>query len=276
VAEWLSREGLVKRARRASSLPRGPGQTARTPSEPNGLWTIDFKGEFRTGDRRYCYALTVADLASRFLLAVQGQRCPSGGSVTACTDALFREHGLPEAIHCDGGSPFTGRGIGGYSHVSLRWLKLGIRIERSRRASPQDNASHERMHRTLKAATQRPPAADLRYQQRLFDRFRHEFNYVRPHEALGDRTPAEYYHDSNRPCPRRLPAIDYPGHFELRRISHCGSFKWRNRSIFLGSVFTKELIGLEEIDDGVWSVYFARQLLARFDEHLGRLIEVPV
>jgi putative transposase len=276
VAEWLSREGLVQRVRRDARLPRGPGQGARTPSVPNGLWTIDFKGEFRTGDRRYCYPLTVADLASRFLLAVQGQRGPRGGPVTLCTEALFREHGLPEAIHCDGGSPFTGRGIGGYSHVSLRWLKLGIRIERSRRACPQDNASHERMHRTLKAGTQRPPAENLPAQQRLFNRFRREFNHERPHEALGDRTPAECYRDSSRPCPRRLPAIDYPGHFELRRISLCGGFKWHGRDVFLGSVFAGELIGFEEIDDGVWSVYFARHLLARFDEQLGRLIEVPV
>jgi transposase InsO family protein len=276
VAEWLRREGLVQRPRRASRPPPTAGQSARTPSAPNRLWTIDFKGEFRTGDRRYCYPLTVTDLASRFLLAVQGQRSPSGGPVTACTETLFREHGLPEAIHCDGGSPFTGRGLGRYSHVSLRWLKLGIRIERSRRACPQDNASHERMHRTLKAATQRPPAADLRCQQRLFDRFRHEFNHERPHEALGDHTPAEYYRDSSRRCPPRLPAPSYPGHFELRRVSHGGWFKWRSRSVFLGSVFAGELIGLEEIDDGVWSVYFARHLLARFDEQLGRLIEVPV
>ena len=159
VAEWLSREGrVVKRVRRGSGLPRAPGQSARTPSEPNGLWTIDFKGEFRTGDRRYCYPLTVADLASRYLLALQGQRGPDGAPVTACTDALFREHGLPEAIHCDGGSPFTGRGLGGYSHVSLRRL----RTSRHRLPGALRTASHQPRRRVQVAQSRSVPWQCLR------------------------------------------------------------------------------------------------------------------
>ena len=276
VAELLHREGLVQ-ARRPRLTPRNaPGAPARTPAEPNALWTIDFKGEFRTADHRYCYPLTVTDLASRYVLACQGQLGPCAEPVTACTERLFRVHGLPEAIHSDGGAPFAGTGLGRYSRVSLRWLKLGIRLERSRRGCPQDNASHERMHRTLKQATLRPPAANLRAQQRRFDRFVHEFNHERPHEALGDRRPGEFYCHSNRPYPARLPEVCYPGHYEQRRITHTGEFKWHSRALFFGSVFAGELIGLEEIEDGVWSVYFSNHLLARLDEHLGKLIEVPV
>lgn len=276
VAELLRREGLVHR-RRPRPIPRDlPGEPARTPLEPNALWTIDFKGEFRTGDHRYCYPLTVADLACRYVLACQGELGPLGEPVTTCTERLFRTYGLPETIHSDGGAPFAGTGFGRYSRVSLHWLKLGIRIERSRRGCPQDNASHERMHRTLKDETARPPAANLRAQQRRFDRFVHEFNHVRPHEALADRRPAELYRHSSRLYPSRMPEIVYPGHYEQRRVMRGGEFKWRNRALFLSSVFAGEVIGFDEIEDGVWSVYFGKQLLARLDEHLGKLIEVPM
>jgi putative transposase len=167
-------------------------------------------------------------------------------------------------------------GIGRLSRLSLHWLKLGIRLERSRPACPQDNASHERMHRTLKQATARPPAANLAAQQRRFDRFRHEFNYERPHEALADRTPADCYRPSTRPFPRRIEPTNYPGHYEQRQVNAIGQIRWRNRRWFLGGVLADETIGLKEVEDGVWSLYFRTHLLARLDEQVDRLIEVPV
>jgi transposase InsO family protein len=275
-AAILSRAGLVvERPWRTPPIAR-PAQAARAPSTPNALWTIDFKGQFRTGDHRWCYPLTVADAASRYLLECHAQLRPTAAAVLQRLRRLFREQGLPECIHCDNGSPFASIGIGGLSRVSLEWLKLGIRLERSRRGCPQDNASHERMHRTLKQATARPPAAHLAAQQRRFDHFRVEFNYERPHEALADRTPAELHQPSPRAYPERLSEPHYPGHFEWRRVTHAGELRWHGQRLFLGSVFARELIGLEEIDEGVWSVYFAHHLLARLDEQLGRLIEVPV
>ena len=272
----LRRAGLVTERRRRAPASERAAQAAQTPSVPNALWTIDFKGQFRTGDHCWCYPLTVVDAASRCLLVCHGQPRPDAAPTAQRLRRLFREQGLPECIHSDNGAPFASVGIGGLSRVSLEWLRLGIRIERSRPACPQDNASHERMHRTLKQATARPPAAHLAAQQRRFDRFRQEFNFERPHEALADHTPAEFYRPSPRPYPERLPEPHYPGHFDWRRISHAGELRWHGRHLFLGSVFAGEQIGLEEIDDGVWSVYFAHHLLARLDEHLGRLIEVPV
>jgi transposase InsO family protein len=272
----LRRAGLVAERRRHTPKVERAAQAVQTPTDPNVLWTIDFKGQFRTGDHRWCYPLTVADAASRYLLECHGQLRPTAAPVLLRMRRLFREQGLPECIHCDNGAPFASVGIGGLSRVSLEWLKLGIRLEHSRPGCPQDNASHERMHRTLKQATARPPAANLTAQQRRFNCFRQEFNDERPHEALADHTPAEFYRPSPRPYPERLPEPRYPGHFEWRRISHAGDLRWHGRHLFLGSVFAGELVGLEEVDDGVWSVYFAHHLLARLDEHLGRLIEVPV
>jgi putative transposase len=276
VALILKREGLSAKCRPRRRRIERAGSTARTPPHPNDLWTFDFKGEFRTGDRHYCYPLTTTDLASRDLLQCVALPSTAAAPVRRHTDDLMRELGLPDAIHSDGGAPFAGPGIGRLTQLALHWLKLGIRLERSRPASPQDNASHERMHRTLKQETTRPPAATLAEQQRVFDRFRHQFNHDRPHEALGDRTPADLYRPSSKPFPARLKEVTYPGHFELRRITHVGALRWRSERIFLSSVLARHTVGMEEIDDGVWSVYFAKHLLARLDEQVGRLIEIPV
>ena len=276
VALILRHEGLSHRPRRRHRPPERGGTLARTPAHANELWTFDFKGQFRMLDRHYCHPLTTTDLASRDLLQCVALSSTAGVPVQHHTDALMREVGLPETIHSDGGAPFAGSGIGHLTQLGLHWLKLDIRLERSRPASPGDNASHERMHRTLKQHTARPPAANLRQQQRRFDRFRAEFNHERPHEALLDRTPAELYRASTRPFPDRIEDVTYPGHFELRRITHGGSLCWRSTRIFLSIVLAHETVGLEEIDDGVWSIYFGHHLLARLDEHVGKIIEVPV
>jgi transposase InsO family protein len=276
VALILHREGLSRPPRRPHRRPEYGGTPARTPLHPNGLWTFDFKGQFRMLDRRYCYPLTTTDLASRDLLQCVALPSTAAPPVQRHTDALMREMGLPEAIHSDCGAPFAGPGIGHLTRLGLHWIKLGIRLERSRPASPADNASHERMHRTLKQHTTRPPAANLRQQQRRFDCFRAEFNHERPHEALLDRTPAECYRPSSRSFPHRLEEVQYPGHFERRRITHGGSLCWHSARLFLSIVLAGETVGLEEIDDGVWSIYFGRHLLARLDAHVGKIIEVPV
>ena len=276
IAVILRREGLSAPRRPRRRQSERAGTTARTPAHPNELWTFDFKGQFLTGDHRYCYPLTTTDLASRQLLQCVALPDTRGAPVERHSDALMRELGLPEAIHSDGGAPFASVGLGRLSRLSLHWLRLGIRLERSRPASPQDNASHERMHRTLKQETTRPPGHDLAEQQRRFDRFREQFNHARPHEALGDHTPAEFYRRSARPFPQRLEEICYPGHFERRRINPVGQMRWKARRLFLGGVFAGETVGLEEIEDGVWSLYFASHMLARLDEHVGKLIEVPV
>lgn len=271
----FARHGLSERRTARRRVPAGgPVQPAVTV--PNAVWTIDFKGQFRTGDGRWCYPLTVMDLASRYLLECRGNSSVASAPVARILHELFARYGLPETIHSDNGTPFASIGLCGLSRLSVRWLKLGIRVQRSRPAQPQDNGAHERMHRTLKAATARPPAANARTQQVRFDVFRSEYNGERSHEALQDRLPAEVYQPSTRAYPRRLYAPSYPGHFEQRRVIANGCIKWRGRSIFIGAAFHGELLGLEEVDDGIWSLYFANQLLARFDERLSKLFEVPL
>jgi hypothetical protein len=122
------------------------------------------------------------------------------------------------------------------------------------------------MHRELKAETTRPPAATLRGQQRRFEAFRREFNEERPHDSLAGIPPARIYRPSHRPLPQRTPKIEYPGHFEVRRVSHNGGIRWKSDWVNVSHVLMEEDVGLEEVADGIWNLYFGPLLLGCFDE----------
>lgn len=271
LGEILKREGLVGPQRRPRRQWRHPGRAPLQTEAPNAVWSSDFKGQFRTGDGRLCYPLTVADGFSRFLLAVQGLDTVAGAQAWPVFERLFREYGLPEAIRTDNGSPFASSSVGGLSRLSVRWIKLGIRPDRIEPGHPEQNGRHERMHRTLKQETARPPAADGAAQQNRFDRFRQDYNQQRPHEALGQRTPAELYTRSARAYPGRVPEPEYPGHFEVRYVHRGGEIQWQGKYLFVSEALAGEHVGLEEVDEGIWAVYFAEVLLARFDERERKL-----
>lgn len=272
IGEILKREGLILPSKRRSCRP-GPQVRPRTEATAaNEVWTSDFKGQFRTGDGCLCYPLTVVDSFSRFVLVVHGLPSVAGEGAWPVYEQVFREFGLPEVMRTDNGSPFaSGAAIAGLSWLAVRWLKLGIRLERTAPAHPEQNGRHERMHRTLKAETARPPAADSSSQQERFDHFRQAYNEQRPHEALGQRSPSEFYQSSSRPYPKRLPQPEYPGHYEVRYVHPGGWIKWQGTSLFLSEALGGEKVGLEEYDDGLWAVYFSTQRLARFDERERKL-----
>jgi hypothetical protein len=214
-----------------------------------------------------CYPLTVTDGYSRFLLGVQGLDSVAESLAWPVFERLFREYGLPEAMRSDNGSPFASAlAVARLSRLSVRWLKLGIRLERIDPGHPEQNGRHERMHRTLKQETARPPAESRSAQQERFDQFRCLYNEERPHEALGQQTPVEFYRPSLRPYPSQIPKSDYPGHFEVRSVRPRGEIKWQGELLFLSEALIGERVGLEESAEGVWSVYFGPLLLARFDE----------
>src|SRR5271169_1199585 len=203
IAELLRSKGLSHaRKRRLRTPPYG--QPFAAVEQANQTWCADFKGWFRTGDGTRCDPLTITDAHSRYLLRCHITPKADGVHVAALFDAAFREYGLPLVIHTDNGVPFASVAPGGLSRVSMQWVKLGITPERSRPASPQDNGRHERMHSTLKQSTWCPPERNPRRQQEAFDRFQHEYNHERPHEALGDQTPARCFAPSPRPMPRRV------------------------------------------------------------------------
>jgi len=265
-ADILKRFGLVENRRRKRRL-NSLSKERTEPLLPNQLWSADFKGQFRTRDSRYCYPLTVADGFSRFLLGCRALSSTQSQPTRRSFENLFREYGLPEAIRSDNGVPFAAStAIGRLSRLSVWWIRLGIRPELIKPSHPEQNGSHERMHKTLKAETTRPPAGNRSAQQKKFDSFRREYNHERPHESLAQETPASLYEPSPRPFPNRLPQPEYPGHFEVRRVSRNGGIRWKTRWVNISHSLLEEYVGLEEVDDGVWSLYFGPVLLGRFHE----------
>jgi putative transposase len=274
IGEILRRAGLtVGRKPRRRTPPYT--QPFAACGSPNDLWCADFKGWFRTGDGRRCDPLTITDSHSRRLLRTVGLTETKFGVVKPIFEAAFREFGLPLAMRTDNGPPFASRGIGGLSRLSVWWLRLGIQPERIAPGKPQQNGRHERMHRTLKAETANPPAKDLRRQQQCFDAFVHEFNHVRPHEALGQNKPGLVY----TPSPReyREPAeVWYPDEMEVRSVKSNGVIHWRGDSVFLGEALGRQRVGLSEVADGCWVVYFCRQALGVVDQQRRKVYDLAV
>lgn len=270
VGDLFARKGLVRKRRRRRKLLH-PGAVPIRTAAPNDLWTADFKGQFRTSDGVYCYPLTIADQHTRFLLTCQGLLSVETPGARKVFERAFREFGLPAAIRTDNGVPFATSALHGLSQLNVWWMRLGIQHQRIRPASPQENGAHERMHKTLKAETIRPPKPNRRAQQLAFNRFRSEFNEERPHKSLAGDTPASRYTASPRPFPNRLPPLEYPGHFIVKRVTNAGTFRLKHKLLFLAHPLQQLHIGLEEIADGIWSIYFGTVLLGRVDEREMRI-----
>lgn len=265
VCDTLSREGLVPKKRNRRHIGH-PGKPSTAILAANDVWSADFKGQFKTGDGIYCYPLTVADGFSRYLLGCQGLLSTCVDEAKPVFTRLFKEYGLPRRIRSDNGVPFATNTLARLSSLSAWWVRLGILPELIEPGKPQQNGRHERMHRTLKAETTRPAANTCRGQQRKFDRFRQEFNFERPHEALDMQTPAACYDCSPRAMPNKIPPLEYPDRFELRYVSANGGIRWNKGWVNVSITCVGEYVGLEEIDDGVWNVYFGPL-------KLGRLLE---
>jgi transposase InsO family protein len=263
IGDILKRTGLVTPVRRR----RPPLDQARVmmPVEAaNEEWAADFKGWFRTRDNRRIDPLTISDGYSRFLIdvrIVEPRIEPSQGVFTRA----FRRHGLPRAIRCDNGPPFGSTAAGGLTRLSAWWLKLGIEPHFIHPASPQENGRHERMHRTLKAQTSRPPAANARAQQMRFDAFRRHYNEQRPHEALGQRPPHEVYTPSQRAMPDCIAQPWYDADHRVRRVRPQGTIKWKGDEIFISEALVSEFIGIAELESGDYVVRFCSRDLGLLD-----------
>jgi putative transposase len=268
----LHRHGLIPERRRRVRRWH-PGRPTTDATDPNTIWTTDFKGQFRTRDGRYCFPLTVQDMHSRFLLGCQARLDVSIAGARPVFVRLFREFGLPERIRSDNGAPFGSNALGRLSQLSVWFIRLGITPEFIEPANPQQNGKHENMHLVLKREATRPPQANLTTQQRVLNRFRREYNWVRPHEALGGALPSDLYQPSSRPYPRRLEPLIYPNHFETRRVSRNGGIKWFDQWVNVSHLLADEYIGLEEVDAGLFDVYFGPVWLGRFVESKLRILD---
>lgn len=259
----LDRNGLVQpmkgRRKRAQGTPLSSGRN------PNDLWCVDYKGEFRLGDRRYCYPLTVTDHASRYLLMCEALESVREETAFTAFESLFNERGLPLAIRSDNGVPFASpNALFQLSRLSVWWLRLGISIERIKPGRPQQNGRHERMHLTLKKEATRPAKANFLQQQARFDEFKEEFNSERPHEALGMKMPAEVYTPATR-LYRGISELDYPLHDRTAVVTTCGRVCIHSKKINVSGVFSGQTLGLKEVEENVWLLTFMHYDLGYID-----------
>lgn len=268
LGRWLKQEGIVgRKSRRSRKGPVLELPMAVAVNGPNDVWTVDFKGWFRTADGSRCDPLTVRDLHSRFLLGVVFVNAQSDPEVRRAFQGLFKKYGLPKAIKCDNGTPFGGNGPLGLSRLSVWWVRLGIKVEFSRRAHPEDNAAHEQMHGVMKKETAKPARANLRAQKRRTKQWVEEYNFIRPHESLGQKPPCQFYQPSDlRLNGSSREAFKYGSGYEVRRVRNRGNVKWRGKLRFIGRAFVGESIGLKEGSAGVQKVYLGEQLIGELHE----------
>lgn len=255
IGALFDREGLtVKRRLRHRSPP------SSTPfahcGAANDVWCMDFKGWFLTGDGTHCEPLTLSDAHSRYLLRCQVMGSTDGDHVWPVLDAAFREFGLPKSLRSDNGAPFASRGAGGLSRLSVKVIKAGVIPERIAPGKPQQNGRLERLHLTLLQDTARPPARSLRQQIERFKAFQQLYNEERPHQALGNDTPADHYTLSPRRWDGVLREPDYDNGHAVRRVRHNGEIRWRNKTVYVSAALVGEPVGLAENADGGWTTFY--------------------
>jgi putative transposase len=282
VGEILRAKGLVSpRRRRAPTVGYGPKLSEY--SEPNAVWCADFKGHFLVGTRQ-CHPLTITDGFSRYLLRCEALSGTVSRPVRNVFIETFTEFGLPVAIRTDNGPPFASVAAGGLSALAVWWIQLGILPERIYPGRPDQNGRHERMHRTLKAETAKPAQRTFTAQQDAFDAFKEEYNHHRPHEAIGQRVPADLYARPRRKYTGELRDPKYPSTFDLCRAYPNGVISFNQTQWYLSSCLADQLIGIETIENGCWKIHFGPIALGLIDlrgtvnknhRSFGRLVRLP-
>jgi transposase InsO family protein len=257
IARILRRFGKVRQRgkfRRLSIVERAP--TVRA-TECNEVWTVDFKGWWRARDGQRCEPLTIRDAFSRFVLMVKVLKTPEMGPVREVFEGLFRRYGLPRFIQVDNGAPFINvQARGGLTRLSAWWISLGITVVRSRPGCPQDNGGHERMHRDMSDDLQSSPSGSRVAQQRACDRWRQEFNHVRPHDALKGKVPADVYKRSERRV--HATTFMYPPSWIVRTVTDSGAVNVNGAQLKAGLALARQRVGLEPLEDGKHRLWFHR------------------
>ncbi len=273
IGDILKRNGLVVRRRRSRKMSPYERPLAGCNCS-NAVWSADFKGWFLTRDGQRCDPLTISDNHSRYLLCCQLVQSVSYEAIKPLFVAAFQEYGLPTAIRTDNGVPFATTTVGGLSRLSIWWIRLGILPERIDPGKPQQNPRHERMHRTLKDYTAKPPKSNRRRQQAAFDSFLIEYNERRPHESLGQCFPAELYRPSQRAYPLTLPEMEYPDDMQVRIVKKQGDISWKDQHVYLSETLAGELVAFRQVTEERWDIFFGPIRLAQLDSVAKKLIHL--
>ena len=266
ISRWLKRWGLArgrKRRRRGPTLLR---KALHVPTGCHQVWTVDFKGWYRTAQGERVEPLTVRDLYSRYVLAIELLPSQEIEVTRRALARIFKKHGVPERIRCDNGTPFGGGGPTGLTRLSAWWVKLGIEVEFITPGRPCENGGHEQMHRIYKAEAAADPERTVPAQQQRSARWLRHYNRQRPHEALGMKTPAMIFKRNRRRFKQARP-WSYPRGWERRWVKGNGEIKRRGARRYVGEAFVRDYVGLKRKGHGVWEVYFGPQLVGELREN---------
>lgn len=272
IGEILKRNGLTTPRNRRGDNRIHQSANPIDDQKPNNTWCADYKGQFALGDNALCYPLTISDACSRMLINITAFGSINCNHTIEAFERAFKEYGMPLAMRTDNGPPFAGSGLGGLSTLSVWLTRLGIRLDRIDKGHPGQNGRHERMHRELKAYTASPPAYDMVSQQRSIDMFVSEYNNIRPHESLDMNTPASLYAASSRAYPDILPEIEYPDDTIVRRVRSNGCIKWKGAMVFISEPLYKEPVGLVQLNERFYAIYYSDIPLAILDDHTCKLL----
>ena len=267
VHKILKKHGLVKPQKRLRRVK--PVYPIFDPENCNEVWSADYKGKFLMGNKIYCHPLTIADSKSRFVFTAKGHYQENFKSAKAEFTKVFRKYGVPKQIHTDNGSPFGSvRAIQRFTRLSYWFIELGITPVFSDPAHPEQNGRHERMHRDLKAACAKPSAYNLKAQQRRLNQFVKEYNHVRPHEALGMKTPSDVHDFSNRPYPEKITTFDYDSECKVLKVTQNGSIRWKSYYwVYISASLSGKYLGIIDLGNGIWKVFFRSVFLGYFNEN---------
>lgn len=269
----IKRNGLIiprKRLRRIK-----PVYPIFDPQKCNEVWSADFKGKFRLGNGKYCHPLTIADSFSRYVFAAKGLYGEKFQQTRLEFRRVFREFGMPLQIHTDNGSPFgAAQALQRLTRLAVWFIELGIEPIYSDPASPQQNGRHERMHRDLKGEATRPAGCNLRVQQRKLNKFVYEYNYIRPHNAINLQTPGSIHEYSPREFKEKIDEWAYPSCCEVRRVTKNGALRWKSTKwVMVATSLIDKHVGLEELGEGIWRIFFRQKMLGYFDEKELRIMD---
>lgn len=271
VSYWLKKEGLVEERKKRLHVPPYTEPFLEC-NAPNKVWSMDYKGQFYMKNDHVCYPFTISDNFSRFLLRCKALAGPRYMPTKKVLKSSFREYGLPDVIRSDNGTPFASKCIGGLSRLSIWLIQLGIIPERIKKGCPQENGRHERMHRTLKSDALDPVAKNLKEQQKQFDIFQHDYNNERPHEALDDQVPSDYYKRSDRPYVEHPHPPEYGYDYKVRHVRQSGDIKFNGQMFFLTESLAGQPVGLKEIADGLWQLQYSFYVLGSVDLRKNKII----
>ena len=256
IGYWLKKHNLVLERKKIKRVPTYKNHFTQCLAA-NDSWSVDYKGQFFTQNKKVCYPLTISDNFSRYLLKCQCLLGPRFQPTKAVFKNAFREYGLPKAIRSDNGTPFASKSVAGLTRLSIWFIQLGIIPERIEKGCPQQNGRHERMHKTLKYETLDSVELNIKEQQKRFDLFQLDYNNYRPHEALKQNTPNDFYKKSNRCYPEKIHKPFYDYDFTVRQVRNNGEIKFKGNLYFLTNLLDDQPVGLKQVDEDLWDIYYS-------------------